>query len=554
MPGTVVTFYSYKGGVGRSFALANIAVLLARWGHRVLCVDWDLEAPGLHEYFRPMTPSAPAGGVVDMVDDFLAGLSRPTDHTVRLSGLGELDFLASGRDGEDYLRQVQEIDWQVLYETGFAEYLEQCRERWVADYDYVLLDSRTGVSDVGSICTAHLPDRLVVLFTANKQSIRGAVDIAKRANVARDKMPYDRAQLTVLPVLSRFDTREEYDRSEEWRHICTRETETLYHNWLSQSADVELVSRHLTLPYVSYWSFGEQLPVRSEANPSADQIGFALETVAAVVAHDFDRTDLLAENRDAYVATARSGKREFAHDVKVSTRRSTLDLADELIAHLGELGVSAERSLSGDRSLLGKSKDNARHLCLVVDGEVSRWQQAEVELFLHRTLGQDRRVIPVLTANARPNELPGYVGNLRYVRFGPAHGPAEVARELADQLNGTESPAEPGEAVTVEPDVAEVLWQAAGARLRPSLWDLVDDIVRALLDAVSAGETVLAQALAADLALVIRPRFAAAEHGRGVTAPASVHAVIESVAQALDVRAKDRDFDTYPQWRGNLSE
>ena len=52
MTGTVVTFYSYKGGVGRSFALANIATLLGRWGFRVLCIDWDLEAPGLPYYFE----------------------------------------------------------------------------------------------------------------------------------------------------------------------------------------------------------------------------------------------------------------------------------------------------------------------------------------------------------------------------------------------------------------------------------------------------------------------------------------------------------------------
>jgi MinD-like ATPase involved in chromosome partitioning or flagellar assembly len=143
MPGTVVTFYSYKGGVGRSFILANIAVLLARWGYRVLCVDWDLEAPGLHEYFRPMTPAPPAGGVVDLVSDFLAGKSRPADYATRLSSAGELDFLAAGREGADYVHQVQEIDWQVLYEMGFGEYLERCREQWISDYDYVLLDSRT---------------------------------------------------------------------------------------------------------------------------------------------------------------------------------------------------------------------------------------------------------------------------------------------------------------------------------------------------------------------------------------------------------------------------
>ena len=49
--GKIFTFYSYKGGVGRSMALANIAELLYRQGKRVVMVDWDLEAPGLEGYF-----------------------------------------------------------------------------------------------------------------------------------------------------------------------------------------------------------------------------------------------------------------------------------------------------------------------------------------------------------------------------------------------------------------------------------------------------------------------------------------------------------------------
>jgi Mrp family chromosome partitioning ATPase len=49
----VVTFYSYKGGTGRSMALANVAWILASAGYRVLAIDWDLEAPGLHRYFHP---------------------------------------------------------------------------------------------------------------------------------------------------------------------------------------------------------------------------------------------------------------------------------------------------------------------------------------------------------------------------------------------------------------------------------------------------------------------------------------------------------------------
>jgi len=63
----IVTFYSYKGGVGRTMALANIAVLLARQhGRKVLAVDWDLEAPGLHRFL-----GVPEGKIRDGVIDYL---------------------------------------------------------------------------------------------------------------------------------------------------------------------------------------------------------------------------------------------------------------------------------------------------------------------------------------------------------------------------------------------------------------------------------------------------------------------------------------------------
>jgi MinD-like ATPase involved in chromosome partitioning or flagellar assembly len=533
MPGTVITFYSYKGGVGRSFALANIAVLLARWGYRVLCLDWDLEAPGLTDYFRPMMSAEPDSGVVDLVEDFMVGRTDPADHVTSLQGAGRLDLIAAGRDDDKYVNRVQLIDWDNLYTLGFGDYLDRCRDRWTADYDFVLLDSRTGISDIGSICSAHLPDRLVVLFTANRQSMLGAVDIAKRANAARDRMPYDRPQLTVLPVLSRFDSREEYDRSEEWRRICVEETRSLYGNWLDRRVPVESMSRHLTLPYVSYWTFGEQLPVLSESAPAADQISFALETVAAVIARDFDRTDLLVENRDAYVAGVRSVNQEFDYDIRVSSPRPALDFANALIERLRRLEVRAELSLSGDRSLLSRIEDDARHLCLIVDGKVSRWQSAEVELFLHRTVGQDRRLVPVLTADTAPNELPGYVGNLRYLRIGRGRGPAEVAFELANQLNGS--------AIAADADALDIeglLRQTLDQRLRPALWELVDELVRALYAAVDVGDTRRAQELATDLGLAVRPR--ANESGDRVGVPPKTRLAIERFVVVLNKNSQPR--------------
>jgi cellulose biosynthesis protein BcsQ len=48
----VFTFYSYKGGVGRSLAVMNVAYTLAGWGRHVLMVDMDLEAPGISSFLQ----------------------------------------------------------------------------------------------------------------------------------------------------------------------------------------------------------------------------------------------------------------------------------------------------------------------------------------------------------------------------------------------------------------------------------------------------------------------------------------------------------------------
>src|SRR6202034_4956606 len=67
--GQIVTFYSFKGGTGRTMALANVAWILAANGERVLIADWDLESPGLHRFFQPfMDPGvAQLPGVVDFI-------------------------------------------------------------------------------------------------------------------------------------------------------------------------------------------------------------------------------------------------------------------------------------------------------------------------------------------------------------------------------------------------------------------------------------------------------------------------------------------------------
>ncbi|MEU4739156.1 AAA family ATPase [Actinosynnema sp. NPDC023658] len=534
-PGTVITFYSYKGGVGRSFTLANVAVLLARWGYRVLTVDWDLEAPGLHHYFGPVMSEAPEGGVIDLAEDFLAGAEGPRPHAVRLDVEGNtLALLAAGRDDGSYTERMQRIDWEDLYERGFAEFLERCREQWTEDYDFVLIDSRTGISDIAGICTAHLPDRLAVLFTANEQNLKDIVDVVRRADIARDRMPYDRPRHLVLPILSRLDTKMEYQRAEQWRRRCAEVVAPLFRNWLVKSVQEDLMLRHLTIPYVSYWSFGEQLSVLEEVVPSADQVSFALETVAAVIAQQFDRTDLLADNRDAYVAAARDRRHEFDLDLLVSSPRSALGAATELVRELRALGVQVGQSLSGDPVFLDQNPEVAEHLCLVVDHNLSRWQTTEAERFLRHTIGPDssrRQLFCVLTQRTHPQDLPGFLRNFQYIRLEPGTGPAQVARRLHDLVTGTASNGS-------DPDKDALLGAVSALRNVPAevpyprRLAFVEQTVRGMAEALDDGDLALLQDLSVDLDLLNKVRTG----GALVAVPDGLRAQIENLLARIDLR------------------
>src|SRR4051794_21228375 len=146
--GQIVTFYSYKGGVGRSFALANVAALLSNWGYRVLCVDWDLEAPGLSYYFP-----APAQqvGLLEMVESAVRGeVPGALAHVVQVQtgNSATVDLLGAGRQDASYAARLQALDWERAYvDHNLARVLEDWRADWMRTYDIILVDSRTGISD-----------------------------------------------------------------------------------------------------------------------------------------------------------------------------------------------------------------------------------------------------------------------------------------------------------------------------------------------------------------------------------------------------------------------
>ena len=181
----VTTFYSFKGGVGRSMALANAVVELAQRGRRVLAVDFDLEAPGL-DTFDVLRPPDEFPGVIDFVREYLESGSAP-DARRFLAQLpdvgdkgGELWIMPSGAQRTTYAAQFDQIDWAELYEKRDGYLLfEDLKAQWqqAVNPDYVLIDSRTGHTDSGGICTRQLPDAVTILFFPNEQNLRGLTKV-----------------------------------------------------------------------------------------------------------------------------------------------------------------------------------------------------------------------------------------------------------------------------------------------------------------------------------------------------------------------------------------
>lgn len=173
-----VTFYSFKGGVGRTMALINIAILLAKKNKKVLIVDFDLEAPGISSYasFREVDCSV---GLVDVVDRYAqTGRAENINDYLQRAQIDGRDIWvlpAGNHSSPDYGPRFSRIDWNHLYQEkhGFL-FFEDLRQQWEsAGFDYVLIDSRTGHTDTAGICTRQLPDLVVSFFVPTDQNIRG---------------------------------------------------------------------------------------------------------------------------------------------------------------------------------------------------------------------------------------------------------------------------------------------------------------------------------------------------------------------------------------------
>lgn len=239
----IVAFSSFKGGVGRSTALAVVAWQLARIGKKVVCIDLDLEAPGLGALFSVRSD----GGVLDFLLTTLATEKAPQDDPALVVTINEASVLVvpAGSVTLGYVEKLARLDFlshgsgdgtaPSPAEGALRELLRLIRR--LHEPDYILLDCRAGVSDIGGLTMNDLPHVDVLVGRSGAQWDAG-LDLSLQVLAARRQAP-DRRIVVVhnfapLPL-----------SSEESRGIQKRHRHAVYESfgrwiWANESTEEDV--------------------------------------------------------------------------------------------------------------------------------------------------------------------------------------------------------------------------------------------------------------------------------------------------------------------------
>jgi len=229
-PPLIVTFYSFKGGVGRSTALGLVAGILATRNRRVVMVDFDLEAPGISILFRPDVENL-NGEQYGVLDYLHQRNLTPEENSpiiescicqVNLPTRGELFLVPVGEYNENYIHRLADLDrgtLQHFYQSAtnpISQLMEDIKTQ--LNPDVILIDARPGFNDTNAIALFDLADTAIICFSPTDQSFEGLrwVLQAVRKQRAYQGKPDLRFLLTPMPPVAPEQHQNWILRVEEW--------------------------------------------------------------------------------------------------------------------------------------------------------------------------------------------------------------------------------------------------------------------------------------------------------------------------------------------------
>jgi cellulose biosynthesis protein BcsQ len=291
--GQIFTFYSYKGGTGRSMALANVACLLATKcasGEKVLMIDWDLEAPGLHRFFEKYLKSFAAfslesqPGLIDLFSKIKEDCDRLSvdeetssffediniEKFILETDITNLFLMTAGQFDDYYPTKVNTFNWEDLFNQS-PNLIPEFANHLAKKFKYILIDSRTGFTDTSSVCTSLMPEKLVVVFTPNKQSLTGVLGLVENVTTYRKKSD-DLRPLVVFPLPSRIENAE-LALHKDWRFGNKKNKISGYQLEFEEImkkvydvSDINLTDyfNDIQIQHVPRYSYGEEIAVLSD--------------------------------------------------------------------------------------------------------------------------------------------------------------------------------------------------------------------------------------------------------------------------------------------------
>lgn len=234
-----ITFYSYKGGVGRSLALSNMAIKLSQLKKKVFIIDFDLEAPGLQFKFEEnynLVKKSCQKGLVDYIYSFANENvlhNNIADFTCQLKAKSindkDIDFLAAGNfESNDYWKKLATTKWSHLFYSqksyGIRFFLDlKAKIEKEFNPDYLFIDSRTGITDISGITLKIFADEIVILAVNNSENLFGTKKIINSLTNEENELinhnPKIHFVLTRLPFpVEPEDKANEYSIIKNWEN------------------------------------------------------------------------------------------------------------------------------------------------------------------------------------------------------------------------------------------------------------------------------------------------------------------------------------------------
>lgn len=203
----IISFYSFKGGMGRTTALAAFAIHRARQGERVVVVDLDLDAPGLGSVLPAV--ALPPYGVVDYLLEMPVVGHRPDDLLDYSSNVdlgneptsGSIRMFTAGRMDPHYLGKIARLDFEQPDEDmslrhPMDELLLQIKDKFQPDW--LLLDSRTGFSETAGMLLSGIAHLHVLVGVDSDQSWNGLTYAIRKLGAERLARGYQQGEVLLV--------------------------------------------------------------------------------------------------------------------------------------------------------------------------------------------------------------------------------------------------------------------------------------------------------------------------------------------------------------------